>query len=206
MQSVYAAHPATFQAISDKGLLPSQSFYAELDFQAGWLMAVDAGIAAILEPEARTGARFETIMSLNFANPFPSLMERTGVRHVPIGADPSRAVPPPNEAARAAIAETDLILYPLCPLTVANQTLRGIYAEATAGRREIALGACWKGYVRGVRAGRLPSRQAAARDHKPSPWPQARVARRRAASPGSSRSPPPRRYRPRHKDRPAASR
>jgi hypothetical protein len=148
MQAVYAAQPATFQAIADKGLLPSQSFYAELDFQAGWLMAVDAGIAAILDHEARTGTRFGTIMSLNFANPFPYLMERTGVRHVPIGADPARAVPAPNEAARAAIAEADLILYPLCPLTVANQTLRGIYAEATAGRREIALGVCWKGYVR----------------------------------------------------------
>ena len=34
-------------------------------------MAVDEGVAAILAHEQTSGRRFETIMSLNFVNPFP---------------------------------------------------------------------------------------------------------------------------------------
>jgi hypothetical protein len=148
MQAIYAARPETFQAIADQGLLPSQSFYAELDFQIGWLLAIDAGIAAILAHEARSGTRFETIMSLNFVNPFPYLMQRRSVRHLPIGADPFRSVPEPDADALAAIAAADLIVYPLCPITVANLALKQRYADAMIGRKEIALGACWKGYVK----------------------------------------------------------
>jgi hypothetical protein len=87
-------------------------------------------------------------MSLNFANPFPALMDRAGVRHIAIGADPFRAVPPPDADALDAVAEADLIVKPNCPVTIANETLAEIYRTAMAGRREIALGPCWTGYVR----------------------------------------------------------
>jgi len=87
-------------------------------------------------------------MSLNFTNPFPYLMQRTGVRHIAIGADPFRAVPALEADALAAVAAADLILEPLCPITVANEALKAIYAPAMTGRREIALGTCWKGYVK----------------------------------------------------------
>jgi hypothetical protein len=149
MQALYAAKPETFQVIADQGLLPSQSLYAELDFQIGWLLAIDAGIAAILAHEAATGRRFESIMSLNFANPFPYLMGRGSVPRLPIGADPFRAVPDPDAATLAAIEAADLVLYPRCPITVANMALRKRYAPALTGRREIALGNCWTGYVKG---------------------------------------------------------
>lgn len=149
MQAIYAASPEVFAIMAEQKILPSQTLYSELDFQLGWLMAVDAGIGAILAHEARTGTRFETIMSLNFANPFPALLGRTGVRHIAIGADPFRAVPAPDAAALAAVAAADLVLLPQCPITVANEALREIYATALAGRREIALGPCWKGYVKG---------------------------------------------------------
>ncbi|KRE12050.1 hypothetical protein ASE63_19890 [Bosea sp. Root381] len=149
MQVIYAASPDVLNAMAEQKILPSQSLYSELDFQLGWLMAVDAGIGAILAHEAQSGTRFETIMSLNFANPFPALMGRTGVRHIAIGADPFRAVETPDAAAIAAVAAADLVLLPQCPITVANEALRGLYAPALAGRREIALGSCWKGFVRG---------------------------------------------------------
>lgn len=148
MQEIQISRIEAFRAIAEKKMLPSETLYSARDFQVGWLMAIDAGIAAIREHEAKTGTRFETIMSLNFANPFPYLMERTGVRHIAIGADPFRAVPEPSEAALAAVAEADLILYPLCPVTVANRMLRTLYAAAMSGREEITLGSCWKGYVR----------------------------------------------------------
>lgn len=151
MQEIYAAHRPTYVAIAAKGMLPSHSFYSELDFQAGWLLAVDSAVAAIHAYEARIGTRFETILSLNFANPFPYLLERSAVRHVAIGADPFRAVPDPDEETKAAISGADLILYPQCPVTLANEALRERYQPAMTGRQEIALGPCWTGYVkRGV--------------------------------------------------------
>lgn len=149
MQAIYARSVDTLEAIAAQQILPSQTLYAELDFQIGWLMAIDAGIAAILAHEALTGTRFGTIMSLNFVNPFPALMERSSVRHIAIGADPFRAVPEPDARALAAVAAADLILLPLCPVTIANQALRRVYQPAMAGRREIALGPCWKGFVKG---------------------------------------------------------
>jgi hypothetical protein len=148
MRDIYATHRATYREIADRKMLPSHTLYADLDFQALWLLAIDSGVAAILAHEAATGARFETIMSLNFTNPFPYLMQRTGVRHIAIGADPFRAVPALEADALAAVAAADLILEPLCPITVANEALKAIYAPAMTGRREIALGTCWKGYVR----------------------------------------------------------
>lgn len=148
MQTIYADAIDTFEAMAKQQILPSQTLYSEIDFQLGWLMAIDAGIAAILAHEAKTGARFETIMSLNFVNPFPALMGRTGVRHIAIGADPFRAVPEPDGKALAAVADADLVLLPQCPVTVANQRLHGGYRPALGGRREIALGPCWKGFVK----------------------------------------------------------
>ena len=149
MQKIYAASIETFRSMAAQEILPSQTLYSEIDFQLGWLMAIDVGITEILTHEAKTGTRFRTIMNLNFVNPFPALMGRTGVRHIPIGADPSRAVPKPNGKALAAIADADLVLLPQCPVTVANELLRDIYAPALVGRREIALGPCWKGFVKG---------------------------------------------------------
>lgn len=148
MLAVYARHPRTFEDIATAKVLPNSSLYAALDFQAGWLLAIDQGIAAILAFEQQSGRRFETILSLNFANPFPFLMGRRGVQHVAIGADPFRAVPTMDEQTQSEVEAADLILYPRCPITVANARLREIYAAAMVGRREIALGACWTGYVR----------------------------------------------------------
>ena len=51
---------------------------------------------------------------------------------------------------RRGFREADLVLYPLCPVTVANEALRRIYAPVLTGRREIALGRCWKGYMKPV--------------------------------------------------------
>ena len=148
MLDIYAGHPATFRDFAAREMLPAPQLYAELDFQASWLMAIDEGVAAILAQEKASGRRFETIMSLNFVNPFPFVMERSAPRGIAIGADPFRAVPKPDAEAIALARETDLVLYPLCPVTVANDALRAIYAPVLAGRLEIALGRCWKGYVK----------------------------------------------------------
>ena len=148
MLDIYAAHPATFREFTAREMLPNPQLYSELDFQASWLLAVDEGVSAILAHEQASGRRFETIMSLNFVNPFPAVMGRSAPRGIAIGADPFRAVPKPDDAEITLAREADLVLYPLCPVTVANEALRNIYAPVLTGRREIALGRCWKGYVR----------------------------------------------------------
>lgn len=148
MLDIYAAHPATFRDFAAREMLPAPQLYSELDFQASWLMSVDEGVSAILAHEQASGRRFETIMSLNFVNPFPSVMGRSAPRGIAIGADPFRAVPKPDDAEIALAREADLVLYPLCPVTVANEALRAVYAPVLTGRREIRLGRCWKGYVK----------------------------------------------------------
>ena len=147
MREVYSSFPETFQNLAKRDLLPSFTMYSELDFQVGWLMAADEAVKAIHEYEASNNLRFRTIMNLNFVNPFPFLMGRNATRHIAIGADPSRAVPAPDAETLAAISETDLILYPTCPITNANQALLSLYRSALFNHRAIILSACWRAYV-----------------------------------------------------------
>ena len=92
--------------IEDTACPASRADLHELaDRTAEALLNTDTGVpriffghsmGAILAYEAANGVRFETIMSLNFANPFPFLLDRLGTRLVAIGADPFRAVPEPD--------------------------------------------------------------------------------------------------------------
>lgn len=148
MRDVYSSFSETFQTLAENDLLPSFTMYSDLDFQVGWLMTADEAVKAIHEYEALNNLRFRTIMSLNFVNPFPFLMGRDATRHIAIGADPSRAVPAPDAETLAAVSETDLILYPTCPTTNANQALLSLYRPALFNHRAIILSACWLAYVR----------------------------------------------------------
>ncbi len=96
MLGIYAENPETFRQIAAKRMLPAPTLYADHEYQLSWLMAADEAIAAIRALEGEKGVRFNTIMALNFANPFPALMGREAVAHIAIGADPWRAVPPPD--------------------------------------------------------------------------------------------------------------
>ncbi|WP_102959020.1 hypothetical protein [Mangrovicella endophytica] len=144
----YIRYPETYQFIADRGQLPSFTLYSEIDFQIGWLKSADIAVAAIHDYEAAHGVRFETIMSLNFVNPFPWLMQRQAPRYIAIGADPFRAVPTPDERTLAAVRTTDLVLYPKCPITVANMRLQSFYQAALEGRTRVELSPCWDGLVR----------------------------------------------------------
>lgn len=148
MRAVYTRFPDTFQFLADGNLLPAFTLYSELDFQVGWLLATDEAVKAIHNFESANNIQFKTIMSLNFVNPFPFLLNRDATRHIAIGADPSRAVPAPDAETLAAVAQTDLILYPTCPITNANDALFALYRPSMATHRPFVLSACWRGYVR----------------------------------------------------------
>ncbi len=148
MREVYSRFPETFQFLADNNLLPGFTLYSEIDFQVGWLMVADEAVKAIREYEAANSIEFKTIMNLNFVNPFPFLLDRGATRHIAIGADPTRAVPAPDPETLAAVSKTDLILYPMCPITTANEALLALYRPAVAHHKFIVLSACWRGYVR----------------------------------------------------------
>ena len=147
MLGFYPDHRDTYQGFVEIGELPEFIFYSGLDFQLDHLMAVDRAVTDIRRLEERNGIRFETVMNINFVNPFAWLMDRRAPLHLAIGADPSRAVPDPSPEEIAAIEAADLILLPTCPLTTANDALHKLYAPAMKAHRRITLDACFDAFV-----------------------------------------------------------
>lgn len=148
MIDVYRRFPAIYDQLAAMSELPAFTLYSEPDFQLTWLETVDEAVGAIRAYEAREGVRFETIMSLNFVNPFPWLLDRHATRLIAIGADPYRAVPNPSPEIMAAVSATDLILYPKCPVTSANLRLMDIYRPGLGHHAKVALSPCWDAYLR----------------------------------------------------------
>jgi hypothetical protein len=147
MLAFYAAHPKEYEDLVAVGELPTPVLYSDFDFQLGHLIAIDRAVAGIRKLEKDRGIRFDTIMSLNFVNPFPWLMDRSAPKHIAIGADPSRAVPRPGPSVTESVENTDLVLYPLCPLTTANAHLYEIYETMLAKHRRIHLDECFDAFV-----------------------------------------------------------
>lgn len=148
MLNAYRDFPDTWRFLAERGQLPTFTLYTEPDFQVAWLMSVDEAVAAIKAYEAENDVRFSTIMSFNFVNPFPWLLQRHAPLHIAIGADPFRAVPDPDLAVLDSVRGTDLLLYPKCPITSANLELLALYTPGLAGHERIALSPCWDAYVR----------------------------------------------------------
>jgi hypothetical protein len=147
MSPFYGEHRETFDAFAQMGELPGPIFYSDFDFQLAYLRTIDDAIDDIRALEARSGVRFETIMNVNFANLFPYLMDRSATKHLSIGADPSRTTPPLNEAGRAAIADTDLVMIPTCPTTSANADLMALYAPGLTEHSRITINGCYDALV-----------------------------------------------------------
>ncbi|RFC63720.1 hypothetical protein DYI37_12035 [Fulvimarina endophytica] len=148
MLDLYERFPETYQAHVNDKILPSFTFYTDPDFQLTWLRATAEGVTAIEAYEAEHGVRFGTILSLNFTNPFPYLLNRDAPHGVSIGADPSRTVPKPSAEVLSNVARTDLILKAKCPLTISDEELYEIYEPALRDRDRITLSPCWDGLVR----------------------------------------------------------
>lgn len=155
MLDFYVRHRETYADFIRIQELPAYMYYSEFDFQAAHLLAIDGAMDAIRELEAEQGIRFETILNLNFVNPFPWLLDRQAPLHVAIGADPTRAVPPPDADALEAVRQTDLILHPTCPLTTANADLLKIYAPAMQEHERITLNQCFDAYLSPEMADRI---------------------------------------------------
>lgn len=147
MLRFYPQHRQLYDELVEAGELPTPIFYSDFDFQIIYLATTSRAVESIRALEAAKGVRFGTMMSLNFVNPFPYLMDRLAPRHIAIGADPTRAVPPPGSQEDRAVADTDIVLYPTCPPTTSNAELYKLYEKPLVGHLRIKLDDCYDAFV-----------------------------------------------------------
>ncbi|MEP9396109.1 hypothetical protein [Mesorhizobium sp. KR2-14] len=153
-----AEHREPFDRFVGMGELPAPLLYSDFDFQIGHLVSTDRAVGSLLDLEQQAGIRFETIMNLNFVNPYPWLMDRSAPMHLAIGADPYRAVPETGSQELEAVRNVDIALLPTCPLTTANARLLELYGEGLKDHTRIRLDDCNDAFVHPRLAGELPAR------------------------------------------------
>ncbi|WP_414600361.1 hypothetical protein [Brucella pseudogrignonensis] len=139
----YADYSAPYEALAQQGQLPSWRLYSELDYQIYWLISVDEAVKTFKKFEAENSIQLKTLMTLDFTDPFPWLLNREATRKIQIGADPFRTVGAMTPETKVAVEATDGILRPKCPMTTSRLTLQEIYADALKDRDVVALDPCW---------------------------------------------------------------
>ena len=147
IRQIYIDRRDTFEEIAEQGILPAFLLFSDPDYQFLLLDEMQKATAAIKGLEIRSRRRFERVLNLDFANPFPFILKKKGAEFVAIGADPSRAVPELDERTRNAVAQTDLVLAPTCPVHHARRVLLEHYASALTGHERITLTPCFDAYI-----------------------------------------------------------
>ncbi|CLP64182.1 Uncharacterised protein [Mycobacterium tuberculosis] len=106
-------------------------------------MSASHAVEAILEFEADNAVKLESLMTLDFSNPFPWLLDRQATKHIQIGAVPGRTVPPMTRKTKEAVEATAGVLRPKCPSTDARHIVEDHYREALSSRQVVELTPCW---------------------------------------------------------------
>lgn len=146
MRAHYLAYPEATRDVALRRELPAHVLYSEHSFQIGLIQDTDVVVDELKRLQA-DGLQYETIMTLDFANPFPWLLDKSGPLHIAIGADPYRAVPTPDADVMASIRDTDIVLEHQCPYRDNARQLRSIYADALTDHDKIELTECFHAYV-----------------------------------------------------------
>ena len=148
LRDALARHPDMHHALVAAGENIAFDQYAEADFQLLELLVAGEAVRAVRDLERSTQRRFDTVMALNFVNPYAVALDREAPRHVAIGADASRAVPDLDVDTARAVAGTDLVIRSRCPLTPANVALHDLYAPALQEHRRVELTPCVEAWIR----------------------------------------------------------
>lgn len=143
LENHYATQGAAYIDLANQGQLPSWQLYSELDYQTYWVISADILVKALLQFETDNQIRLESLMTLDFVNPFPWILDRDATRKIQIGADPFRTVRQVSADALEAVRATDGVLRPKCPVTTGRRMLEERYAAALGGRQVVALDPCW---------------------------------------------------------------
>lgn len=147
MGTFYPAHRGLYEDLIPSRALPSPLLYSDYDYMILYLRETDRAISQIHAWERDKGIRFETMMSINFANPIAYLMDRQATKYIAIGADPYRSVPPPQAEELDAIAATDLVVWPKCPPTATTEVLYELYQSALVNHKKVAVTECYDAFV-----------------------------------------------------------
>ena len=143
LESHYASNAGAYRQLAEAGQLPSWQLYSELDYQMFWVVSADRAVNALKQFESTNSVHLNSLMTLDFVNPFPWILDRDATRNVQIGADPFRTVGDLTEAEETSLRQTDGILRPSCPTTSARLSLQRIYEKALADRIVVKLDDCW---------------------------------------------------------------
>ena len=111
---------------------------------SGTLHFGDTELTALDDADLTRFRRQSIGFIFQFYNLIPSL---TAEENVAIGADPSRALPMLDGSTRDAVAQTDLVLAPVCPVHRARNQLLEHYQSALTGHARVALTPCFDAYV-----------------------------------------------------------
>jgi hypothetical protein len=147
-QRFYADNVDAIAGLADHGELVSFVLYSVPSYQLMWLRIHDELVDAVRAYEANNNIEFRTMLSLDFTNILPYLMDREAPKYVTIGADPSRTVGKLDDAAMEAVKNTDLIVHRKCPVTPGTQSLFKIYEPALLGRRKLEITPCFDAYLK----------------------------------------------------------
>jgi len=144
----YATQQESYRDLVARDLQSSAILHSEIDYQATWLLEIQQAVSAIRAWESANSRRLNGVFTLDFVDPINRLLDREPPRHVSIGLDPGRNNPANNPDTLAALAATDAILAPKCPLTPARSAISAHFATAMQGRTLVALAPCWDMYLR----------------------------------------------------------
>lgn len=144
----YAAQQAGYRDLAARGQMPSDLLSSQIDYQATWLLELQQGVLAVRAWEAAAGRRLNGVFSLDFVDPLNRLLGREPPRHVAIGMDPMRTMPPLTQETLAALDRTDAILHPACPPMATRAKIAAHFAPVLEGRRHVTLAPCWDMYLK----------------------------------------------------------
>lgn len=144
----YAAFRGAYEDLAGKRQLPNYQYFADIDNQMEWVLSAEGAVEALIAFEAENKVRLESLMTLDFTDPFPWILDRKPVAHLQIGADPTRTFGGLTPEAKLAVEAADGVLRAKCPVTWARDDIEAVFAEALEGRTEVALNPCWDLLVR----------------------------------------------------------
>ncbi|WP_449394033.1 hypothetical protein [Devosia riboflavina] len=150
----YVDFRPSYEDLADKEQLPNWQYFSDIDNQVQWVLSAEGLVETLLAFEVENNIRLAGLMTLDFTDPFPWILDRQPTPHLQIGADPTRTIGSLTPEIRAAIEATDGVLRTNCPVTWARRDIEATYAEALTGRTVVALNPCWDLLLR---AGILPS-------------------------------------------------
>lgn len=146
MRAHWLAFPQAGIDLAQRKQLSSYLLFSDFHFQIAWAQDADDAITE-LKAKRDAGLAFETIMTLDFTNPFAWALNAQAPKHITVGADPSRTLTAMNNETRAAIADADIILKPSCPIRDNVLRIQAVYAAALQDHIEVELTPCYRALI-----------------------------------------------------------